>query len=33
VRYQVLCRTHHRSGNLGPGSGEGTLSLIDAQER
>jgi len=29
VRYQVLCRTHHRSGNLGPDSGEGTLPLVE----
>lgn len=28
VRYQVLCRAHHRSGNLGPDSGEGTLPLV-----
>ncbi|RIJ77296.1 thymidine kinase [Nakamurella silvestris] len=27
VRYQVLCRAHHRSGDLGPSSGEGTLPL------
>ncbi|WP_422392140.1 thymidine kinase [Nakamurella antarctica] len=27
VHYQVLCRTHHRSGDLGPSSGEGTLPL------
>jgi thymidine kinase len=27
VRYQVLCRAHHRSGDLGPPSGEGTLPL------
>ena len=27
VRYQVLCRTHHRSGDLGPDSGAGTLPL------
>ena len=29
VRYQVLCRGHHRSGDLGPSSGEGTLPLTD----
>lgn len=29
VRYQVLCRAHHRAGNLGPASGEGTLPLVD----
>ena len=22
VRYQVLCRRHHRNGNLGPGPGD-----------
>lgn len=27
VRYQVLCRRHHRSGDLGPDSGEATLPL------
>jgi thymidine kinase len=29
VRYQVLCRAHHRTGNLGPASGGGTLPLVD----
>ncbi len=29
VRYQVLCRRHHRSGDLGPSSGSGTLPLPD----
>lgn len=29
VRYQVLCRAHHRSGDLGPDSGEGTIPLVD----
>lgn len=28
VHYQVLCRTHHRNGDLGPSSGEGTLPFI-----
>jgi thymidine kinase len=28
VRYQVLCRAHHRTGNLGPASGGGTLPLV-----
>lgn len=28
VRYQVLCRAHHRSGDLGPASGAGTLPLV-----
>ncbi|MEO7127182.1 MAG: thymidine kinase [Nakamurella sp.] len=28
VRYQVLCRAHHRTGNLGPSSGGGTLPLV-----
>ncbi len=27
VRYQVLCRSHHRSGDLGPSLGEGTFPL------
>ncbi len=27
VRYQVLCRRHHRAGDLGPNSGENTLPL------
>lgn len=27
VRYQVLCRRHHRSGDLGPYSGDATLPL------
>ncbi len=27
VHYQVLCRRHHRAGDLGPSSGEGTLPL------
>lgn len=30
VRYQVLCRAHHRSGNLGPSAGQGTLPLLEA---
>ncbi len=25
IRYQVLCRAHHRSGNLGPSAEDGTL--------
>jgi thymidine kinase len=29
VHYQVLCRRHHRSGDLGPSSGAGTLPLSD----
>jgi len=29
VHYQVLCRQHHRSGNLGPSAGDGTLPLSD----
>ncbi len=29
VRYQVLCRAHHRGGDLGPDSGAGTLPLTD----
>lgn len=29
VHYQVLCRQHHRSGNLGPAAGDGTLPLPD----
>jgi thymidine kinase len=31
VRYQVLCRRHHRSGNLGPGvaGGDGTSDGVD----
>lgn len=29
VRYQVLCRAHHRAGNLGPSSGQGTLPLVN----
>ncbi len=28
VRYQVLCRTHHRSGDLGPGAAGDTLPLV-----
>jgi len=31
VRYQVLCRAHHRSGNLGPASGQGTLPLVGGE--
>lgn len=27
VHYQVLCRRHHRSGDLGPSGGDGTLPL------
>lgn len=27
VRYQVLCRRHHREGDLGPNSGDGMLPL------
>ena len=27
VHYQVLCRAHHRNGDLGPGSGDDQLSL------
>jgi thymidine kinase len=27
VHYKVLCRRHHRSGDLGPASGSGTLPL------
>ena len=27
VHYEVLCRRHHRSGDLGPSSGDGTLPL------
>ena len=29
VHYQVLCRQHHRAGNLGPSAGDGTLPLSD----
>jgi thymidine kinase len=29
VRYQVLCRSHHRSGDLGPDSGEGTIPMVN----
>lgn len=29
VHYQVLCRRHHRSGDLGPSAGDGTLPLPD----
>lgn len=28
VRYQVLCRAHHRLGDLGPTAGAGTLPLV-----
>ena len=31
VHYQVLCRRHHRSGDLGPSGGSGTLHLPDGQ--
>lgn len=29
VWYQVLCRAHHRAGDLGPTTGGGTLPLVD----
>lgn len=29
VRYQVLCRAHHRSGDLGPTAGAGTIPLVE----
>lgn len=30
LRYQVLCRQHHRNGDLGPTAGDGTLPLDSA---
>lgn len=29
VHYQVLCRRHYRTGDLGPSSGDATIPLID----
>ncbi|WP_353651462.1 thymidine kinase [Nakamurella sp. A5-74] len=29
VHYQVLCRQHYRTGDLGPSSGDATIPLID----
>jgi thymidine kinase len=33
VRYQVLCRSHHRSGDLGPGADQAALPLDRPQHR